>query len=147
MFQLSNGPNVRYTQSDKIVFAAVGTERENLSPLTDFNINFIDRQNLKILEDSVIDLQIILPTLLSTVIGIRDQCRRYIRGYNMDNDERSVVDFIMDEFDEYINVARGHLERAKILRERATAIAQLVRDSKSAAITFLTFCCYSSRTC
>lgn len=147
MFQLSNGPNVRYTQSDNIVFAAVGTERENLSPLTDFNINFIDRQNLKILEDSVIDLQIILPTLLSTVIGIRDQCRRYIRGYNMDNDERSVVDFIMDEFDEYINVARGHLERAKILRERATAIAQLVRDSKSAAITFLTFCYHSSRTC
>ena len=42
-----------------MVFAKVGTKEENLSPLTGFNINFMDRQALKLLEDSITDLQVI----------------------------------------------------------------------------------------
>lgn len=114
-------------QSDRIVFASVGTERENLSPLTDFNINFVDRQTLKILEDSIIDLQIILPTILSTITGVRDQCRKSSRRCDMD-EEKSTLEFMIDQFDEYINVARYHVEKAKILKDRVTAIAQLLSD-------------------
>ena len=119
-------PNLSSMKSDKIVFAAVGTEKENLSPLTDFNINFVDRQTLKILEDSVIDLQVILPTLLETVIGIRDQCRKFIVRCKLTKEETDLIELVSDEFDEYVRVAQCHVERAKILRQRATAIAQLV---------------------
>lgn len=56
----------------------------------------------------------------------------------MTNDEANAVEFVIDEFDECVKLAQCHVERAKILRERATAIAQLVGDLKPAAILFLT---------
>lgn len=101
---------------------------------------------MKILEDSVIDLQIILPTLLSTIAGIRDQCQKCKR-WDMDEEKESTLQFMTDEFDEYINVARCHVERAKILRDRATAIAQLASPPQANSMKLLTQLRKSSRIC
>ena len=113
-------------QSDRVVLAKIGAEKENLSPLTDFNINFVDRQNLKLLEDSVIDLQIILSTMLSTVSRIRNQCRRCCERHCQKEQEVCDCDQIIEEFDEYVKEAEMFVERAKILRDRAKSTAQLV---------------------
>jgi bacterioferritin-associated ferredoxin len=104
--------------------------------LTDFNINFVDRQTLKILEDSVIDLQVILPTLLNNITGIRDQCGKCSKRWKMNEDDANSVESVMDELDEYVTLAKCHVERAKILRERATAIAQLASDLTSVPFHF-----------
>lgn len=102
----------------------MGPEKGNLSPLTNFNINFADRQTLKILEDSVIDLQVILGTALSTIVRIREHCEKCYAKYA--NIEDNFFEQIMDEFDEYCRETEIHVGRAKLLGERATSTAQLV---------------------
>lgn len=94
--------------------------------MTDFNVNFIDRQTLKILEDSIIDLQVILPTLLSTIIGIRDQCKKYCERHHGNKEFVCDCNQIIDEFDEHAGEAEGYVERAKALKARAKSSAQLV---------------------
>lgn len=121
---LANGRGAE--QSNRIVLAKVGTEKENLSPLTDFNINFIDRQTLKLLEDSVIDLQIILSTMLDTITGIRELCKKCCERYCGEGDEKSDYDQIIEEFDENVKEVGMHVKRAEALRERANSTAQLV---------------------
>jgi hypothetical protein len=101
-------------------------EKENLSPLTDFTINFIDRQNLKILEDYVIDLQAILPTLLCNIIGIREQCRKWCDRHNGKRSFECDCDQILEEFDEYVKEVEGYVKRAEALKERAKSTTQLV---------------------
>ncbi len=97
--------------------ATVGNEKENLSPLTDININFEDRQELKIVEDKVLDLQIILPTMLETIAGIEDQCRRFSAAPCLE---------ILGEFDEYVREVKMLIERAKTLKQMSKSTAQLV---------------------
>jgi hypothetical protein len=113
-------------QSDRIVLAKVGEEKENLSPVTDFKVNFVDRQNLKLLEDSVIDLQIILPTMLNTIVRLCDQCKKCCERHCNKGEGKCDCDQIIEEFDEYVKEVEMHVERAKILRERSKSISQLV---------------------
>lgn len=114
-------------QSDRIVFAKVGAERENFSPLTDFNINFIDRQTLKLLEDSVIDLQVIFSNMLNTVVGIREQCKKCCQRYCKEEREGDCdCDQVIEELDEHVKEVEMHVKRVQLLRERAKSTAQLV---------------------
>ncbi len=113
-------------QSDRVVLAKIGAEKENLSPLTDFSINFVDRQNLKVLEDSVIDLQVILPTMLSTIIRLCDQCKKYCERHCKNGEGKCDCDQIIEAFDEYVKEVEMHVERAKALRERSKSTSQLV---------------------
>ena len=104
----------------------MGTKRENLSPLTDFNINFADRQTLKILEDSVIDLQVILASMLKTITRIREHCRKCCAKVDLTAEEADNLQVILEEFDEYIKEAEIYVERGKALDEKAHSTAQLV---------------------
>lgn len=38
-------------ESQGIIYTKIGDEKKTLSPLADFTINFVDRQDLKILEE------------------------------------------------------------------------------------------------
>ena len=107
------------------MLADVGSEKENLSPLN-FTINFGDRQELKILEDSIIDLDVILPTMLSTILRIREQCKERNETVNRGEDEKCCLEQIMEEFDEYVREAEVLVKRAKTLKETARSTAQLV---------------------
>ncbi|EON60848.1 CMGC/CDK protein kinase [Coniosporium apollinis CBS 100218] len=121
-------------QSNRMVFAKVGTEKEYLSPLTDFNINFIDRQTLKLLEDSVIDLEIILSTMLNTIVGIREHCRKCCERYCREERKGDCdCDQIVEEFDEHVKEVDLHVRRVKLLRERAKSTTQLEKSTKDAA--------------
>jgi hypothetical protein len=118
--------DVNLLQSDEIVLATVGTNKVNLSPLTDFDINFEDRQELKIIEDYVLDLQIILPTMLDSITGVRDQCALYLISFVDEDQERHEIEAILAEFNEYIGEVKMHIERAKILKDKSKSTAQLV---------------------
>lgn len=113
------------------MLADVGPEKENLSPLN-FNINFGDRQALKILEDSIIDLGIILPSMLNTIKKIREQFKNSnARDAAMEKskEENSFLEQVMEEFDEYIEEAGMLVQRAKSLKETAKSTARLVSHS------------------
>lgn len=115
-------------QSDRIVLATVGSDKENLSPLTDFKINFEDRQDLKIVEDQVLDLQIILPSMMDSICGIKGQLKIMRESNPTEQDEASEVDAILGEFDEYIREAKMHIQRAEILKQQSLSTSQLLSD-------------------
>ncbi|KAF2185420.1 hypothetical protein K469DRAFT_707665 [Zopfia rhizophila CBS 207.26] len=115
-------------QSDRVVFAKVGMKENNISSLADFNINFMDRQELKLLEDSVADLRIILPTLLNTVIQIRKQCQLGCSTYCVNTDHKWNCCWIVDQFDGYIRELEMHVERAHVLKDKIRSTATLLSD-------------------
>ncbi|TVY43946.1 hypothetical protein LOCC1_G005609 [Lachnellula occidentalis] len=112
-------------QSDRIVIADVGSKKENLSPL-DLTINFGDRQDLKIIEDSIIDLDVILPTMLNTIKRIQEQCRKC--NERVGDDEKCHIEEFLEEFDEYVREAEILAQRANILKKTARSTAQLISD-------------------
>lgn len=115
-------------QSNRIVCAKVGSENDHLSSLTDFNITFIDRQELKDLEDRVLDLQVILPSMMKTVARIRDEIKGCSIRIGVTEDERYDMEQIIDEFEEYVREAETHVERAKVLQDKVKSAAKLVRS-------------------
>lgn len=116
-------------RSDRIVLATVGTNKESLSPLTDFNINFEDRQELKIVEDQILDLQIILPSMLEAIIRIREELHILSRGAGQISvEDREEVEHILEEFEEYEREVKVHIERAKTLKEQSLSTSQLLSD-------------------
>lgn len=127
-------------QADHIVLAKVGPEKENPSAFTDFNINFADRQNLKILEDSVIDLQVIVSTALTNIVRVREHCEKCYIKLEFSNEENDSFQQIMNELDEYCKEAETHVERAKLLRERASSTAQLVIIAFPSFFSMLLIC-------
>ncbi|CZR68126.1 uncharacterized protein PAC_18025 [Phialocephala subalpina] len=102
--------------------------KENLSPLIDFNINFEDRQELKIVEDSVLDLQAILPGMLCAIVAIQEQCKHHRHNSRITEEEKYDADAIIYEFDEYIREVRMHIERVKVLKDKAKSTAELLSD-------------------
>lgn len=109
--------------SDKIVTATVGNDKDKMTTLTDFDINFEDRQELKIVEDFVLDLQVILPNILDAVVGVEKQCRKSIQGAG------GSVEAVLDEFEDYIEEAKMLIERSKTLKEKSLSTSQLVSNS------------------
>ncbi|KAG4422124.1 hypothetical protein IFR04_004751 [Cadophora malorum] len=115
-------------QSNEIVLATVGNNKANLSPLTDFNINFEHRQELKIVEDQVLDLQVILPSLVDASHGIRAACARFAAESSTQGRDKFDLDSIIDEFEDYEEQANLLTERAKTLKANAESTAQLLSD-------------------
>ncbi|KAE8443567.1 hypothetical protein EG329_001729 [Mollisiaceae sp. DMI_Dod_QoI] len=87
-------------QSERVVLAQVQNEGDKLSPLTDFAVNFVDRQRLKMIEDKVLDLVIIFESCSSTI----------------------------EELEEQMHEAQVNLKKADILHKRAQGTAQLLSD-------------------
>src|SRR5579862_4448102 len=113
-------------QSHCAVLSRVGAEKEELSSLTDFRVDFKNRQMLKVLEDSIIDLQIILSTMLSTIAGIRDLCKKCCERHRNKREEMCGCDQIIEEFDEHVREVETHVKRAEALREKAKSTTQVV---------------------
>ncbi|KUJ20793.1 uncharacterized protein LY89DRAFT_640613 [Mollisia scopiformis] len=109
-------------QSDHIVLASVGDDKVNLSPLTDFVINFDNRQQLKIIEDQVLDLQVILPGMLDAV----EQLLREFSSFQTEEDGE--LNAIVGEFEEYVREVKMLVERSKALNDMARSTARLLSD-------------------
>lgn len=111
------------------MLATVGTDKINFSPLTDFKIDFEDRQELKIIEDYVLDLEVILPGMLDSITGVRDQCVSNLTSYNHEDDQRYEMEASIEELNEYTGEVKIQIERAKNLKDKANSTAQLVRQN------------------
>ena len=98
-----------------------------MSPLTDFNISFENRQELKVVEDMVLDLQVILPGLLDSITGVHNQCVNDFNTSTYKQNEKYQIEAIIGELSEYIQEAKFYIERAKTLKDKARSTAQLVR--------------------
>ncbi|KKY25397.1 hypothetical protein UCDDS831_g02072 [Diplodia seriata] len=94
-----------------------------------FSFNVDNRQGLKTAEDKVIDLQIILTTLRSTIEGIRKYCQKCCEtSCQKTGSGNCICASAIDEFDGYIKEVELCLERASILKERVFSTAQLLSD-------------------
>ena len=100
--------------------------KEATSSVLDFRIAFADRQRLQQIEDLIIDLQVILPVVSENVSRIKDACReccqKHCARFSLDCD----CEEIMKEFDETIRELDLQLKRTISLRDRATAVSNLV---------------------
>jgi hypothetical protein len=85
----------------------------------------VDRQTLELLKDSVIDLQVILPTLLNTITRVRELCKRCCKTHCRKEVECD-CDLIMEEFDEHVAEVEIQVNRAEVLRQSANSTASLV---------------------
>ncbi|KAH0558401.1 hypothetical protein GP486_004941 [Trichoglossum hirsutum] len=106
-------------QSSCVALTNAGAEKD-LSALAEFGVDFKNRQTLKLLEDSIIDLQIILSTKLSTITGIRDLCNKCCEKHHSAEEEVCECDQVIEDFNGYVKEVETHIERAKALRERAS---------------------------
>ena len=102
---------------------------ESFSPLLDFKFNFIDRQHLKLIEDYIIDLQVILPTLQGNILGVRGQCKMLCEIHQRNGMSTCDCALIIAEFDEYAREAECCCKRADALRKKAKSTAQLVSSN------------------
>lgn len=117
-------------QTNLIICATDDAEEDSSS---DHGINFDTRQELKVLEDYVLDLLMILPTKVDTITSLRNQCKNYIKrlGKQMTAEEKAFHEFILREFDEYVKDAEFCLRRATDLKERIQSTVILVRIGRA----------------
>ena len=111
-------------QSDRVVLALVADEASKLSPLTDFQVNFVDRQRLKMIEDKVLDLVIIFESLYNTLSKLRRQCELHCMG---DRCVDCTCSSTVEELQEQMHEAQVNLKKVDVLYKRAQGTAQLVR--------------------
>ncbi|KAG9233395.1 hypothetical protein BJ875DRAFT_464248 [Amylocarpus encephaloides] len=113
--------------SSHILLTEAGTPTGSTPLARDFSMNFQDRQRLKMLEDKVIDLQVILPQLLDTVTELSHSLRSIdIDSKSKYNTAENVL--IFDAFAEYIRELERNVHQAKILKKTAKSTTQLLSD-------------------
>ncbi|KAJ8067309.1 hypothetical protein OCU04_004664 [Sclerotinia nivalis] len=97
---------------------------------TILQVNFDNRQDLKYLEDLVMNLELILPNMQATIMRIRDQCQEYHQEAknSMTANEEGALYSILQEFNEYINQANLHVQRATVLRKKIASTGQLLLE-------------------
>ncbi|PVH74785.1 hypothetical protein DL98DRAFT_19703 [Cadophora sp. DSE1049] len=112
-------------QSDRVTLTQVQNQTENLSPLANFPINFIDRQRLKMIEDKILDLKIVFESLYNTVTKLQRQCQIHCQGSGC---SQCVCDNIVEEFEEQRHEIQVNMKKADILYQRGQGTAQLLSD-------------------
>lgn len=117
-----------------MTLAEVQSETERLSPLTNFDINFIDRQRLKMTEDKILDLVIIFESLYNTLSKLHIQCRNHCLG---DNCKDCNCASTLDELEDQMHDVQLNLKKADILYKRAQSTAKLVRIGQRYIKNFL----------
>ncbi|PQE05919.1 cmgc cdk kinase protein [Rutstroemia sp. NJR-2017a BVV2] len=97
-------------------------------PPPDWDLKYGRRQELKVIENFVMDLMIIMPAMLDTIDGLRVQCRTFLKTNEvaLTKAERSCHEMILLEFDEYVKDARLNVDRAKELKSRTESTINLV---------------------
>jgi len=118
-----------------MVFTSIDEKGQTSSRLINLSINVSDRQVLKLLEDSVTELQIILPTLLRTVVDLREECHALCTINCSRENEMCCCDHIRLQFDTHIKDLELYVQRAGILKEEAKSSARLVCLSHYTSIT------------
>jgi hypothetical protein len=111
-------------KSTEMVFTRLGSKE-----ITNLEINVTDSQALKLLDDSVTDLQVILPTLLNTVLSIRQECKIYCQAGCADGNGNGDCNRLLKQFDQYVSELEIFVQRTSVLRDKATACAKLARLS------------------
>jgi len=114
-------------QSDRIVFTTVGVKDENQTATSDLSITVADRQALKLLEDSITQLQIILPSLLRTVVRLKSECDECCKITCSSQPHTCTCAQVLQRFDRYISELQMHVHRANVLKQEAKCVSQLVR--------------------
>lgn len=105
------------------MLAEVRSGAEKNSPLTNFPINFVDRQKLKMIEDKILNLVIIFESLYGTLSKLKHQCKSHcLEKHCMDCTCSSTI----DEFEEQMHEAQVNLKKVDVLHKRAQGTAQLV---------------------
>ncbi|KAE8444552.1 hypothetical protein EG329_014476 [Mollisiaceae sp. DMI_Dod_QoI] len=116
-------------QSNEVLLATVGDEKVNLSPLTDFVINFDDRQALKVIEDQVLDLQVILPGILDAIVELEKEFTGFKPSFTyLPEEESEDLHAVVAEFIEYIREVNMLIERSKALNDMARSTVRLLSD-------------------
>ncbi|TGO23821.1 hypothetical protein BPAE_0121g00220 [Botrytis paeoniae] len=114
-------------QTNLIICATDDMEEESSS---EHGIGFESRQELKVLDDFVLDLLMILRTKVETITSLRDQCKEYVNesGKQMEPEDRASHYLILREFDEYVKDAESYLGHAKDLKDRIQSTVTLLSD-------------------
>ncbi|KAF7954189.1 hypothetical protein EAE96_005320 [Botrytis aclada] len=114
-------------QTNLIICATDDMEEESS---LEHGIGFESRQELKVLEDFVLDLLMILRTKVETITGLRNQCRDYANefGKQMEPEDRASHYVILREFEEYVKDAESYLDDAKDLKDRIQSTVTLLSD-------------------
>lgn len=110
-------------QSDRVTLAEVEDPDQKLSRLTDFDLNFIDRQRMQMIIDKVLDLVIIFESLYNTLSKLQSQCRLHCLG---DRCRDCSCSNTIEELGEQMHEAQVNLKKVDILHKRAQGTAQLV---------------------
>ncbi|KAF8849199.1 hypothetical protein BDZ45DRAFT_243908 [Acephala macrosclerotiorum] len=112
-------------QSDRVALTEVQSETERLSPLTDFDLNFVDQQRLKMIEDKILDLVLVFESLYNTLSHLQRQCRLHCLGPQCTD---CTCFRIVEEFEEQMHEAQTNMKKADVLHKRAQGTAQLLSN-------------------
>lgn len=115
---------INIIQSDRLVLAETHIDRSKFHPLTDYNISFNDRQTLKLFEDKVVDLRMILSTMHENLIGICDYIRRVSKDEQ--STDQSFIDAIIEELEALVREAEASRSRGEALKARIKSAINLV---------------------
>jgi hypothetical protein len=110
-------------QSNRVTLAQIQSDTERLSPLTDFAVNFVDRQRLKMTEDKILDLVIIFESLFNTISKLHLHCQNRCLGTECIDCCCSAV---LEAFEDQMNDVRLNLKKVDVLHKRAQSTAKLV---------------------
>lgn len=106
-----------------MTLASVEDPDQKLSRLTDFDLNFIDRQRMQMIIDKVLDLVIIFESLYNTLSKLQRQCKLHCLG---DRCKDCSCSSTIEELEEQMHEAQVNLKKVDILHKRAHGTAQLV---------------------
>jgi hypothetical protein len=116
-----------------------------VSPVVNFTPDFVDRQKMKMIENKILDVLVILESLRNTFSMLKHRCENQCLGTECKD---CTCRRISEELEERILETQIDLRIAKVLLRRAEGMAQLVRSNLclySQLIRALTD--YSFRTC
>ena len=88
-------------------------------------ISIGDRQALKLLEDCIIDLQLILPKLLGVVDGLKVECSKWRIYEHLPLETARNYDQIISWFDLHSKELELLMRSAEVLREKAQDTTKL----------------------
>ncbi len=107
--------------------AKVRAERKKSpSLLMNFRLEFSRRQELKLIEDTIIDLQGILPAMRTNIEGIRGECEKFLTRECQKQDILCGCGWVLEEFDNFIKETDGYIKQVEVLRQRVISTSTLV---------------------
>ncbi|KAL2063166.1 hypothetical protein VTL71DRAFT_6238 [Oculimacula yallundae] len=94
----------------------------------DLSLNSAHRQELKVIEDQVLDVQVILPSLIDSISGIRETCVRFGARHLVGESRCIDLEEIIDDFKGYEKAVSVLSNRAETLKATAESTAKLLSD-------------------